>query len=170
MRTIGRRALHRRASGPSPARGFSLLEVMMVLLLIAAASALAAVAVTGGFTGMRLRAEAKEIAAQLRFTRAQAISTGRAQRFLIDPAARTWLAPDDRKGEVGEKFGVAFFGAREVQPMRGVGAIMFFPDGASTGGRVQLTANNAAWNIDVQWLTGEVKVARAASNEHEVAR
>ena len=160
MRTIGRRALHRRASGASSRAGFTLLEVLLVMLLIAAASVLAAAVVTGGFEGMRVRADAKAIAAQLRYTRAQAISTGRAQRFLIDPAAHTWLAPGNRKGKVGEKFGVAFFGAREVQPMRGVGAIMFFPDGASTGGRVQLTAKQAAWNVDVQWLTGEVKVAR----------
>jgi len=132
----------------------------MVLLIIAAASALAAAVITNGFAGMRLRAEAKEIAAQLRYTRAQAISTGRSQRFLIDPAAHTWLAPNDRKGDIGASFGIAFFGAREVQPMRGVGAIQFFPDGASTGGRVQLTAKQAAWNVDVQWLTGEVKVAR----------
>ena len=152
--------MHRRASGASSHAGFSLLEVLLVMLLIAAASVLAAAVVTGGFAGMRLRAEAKEIAAQLRYTRAQAISTGRSQRFLIDPAAHTWLAPNDRKGDIGETFGVAFFGAREVQPMRGVGSILFFPDGASTGGRVQLTAKQAAWNIDVQWLTGEVKVAR----------
>ena len=66
-------------------RGFTLLEVLMVLLLIAAASALAAAAITGGFSGMQLRADAKEIAAQLRYTRAQAISTGEPQRFLIDP-------------------------------------------------------------------------------------
>ena len=38
---------------------------------------------------------------------------------------------------------------------------MFFADGASTGGRVQLNAKKAAWNIDVTWLTGEVKLARA---------
>lgn len=152
--------MHRRASGASSHAGFTLLEVLLVMLLIASASVLAAAVVTGGFEGMRLRSDAKEIAAQLRYTRAQAISTGRAQRFLIDPAAHTWLAPNDRKGDVGETFGIAFFGAREVQPMRGVGAILFFPDGASTGGRVQLTAKQAAWNVDVQWLTGEVKVAR----------
>jgi len=146
--------MHRRASG------FSLLEVMLVMLLIAAMSVLAAAAVTGGFAGMRVRAEAKQIAAQLRYTRAQAISTGQSQRFLIDPAAHTWLAPNDRKGQVGKAFGIYFYGAREVQPMRGVGAIQFFSDGASTGGRVQLTAKGAAWNIDVSWLTGEVKLTR----------
>ena len=44
--------------------------------------------------------------------------------------------------------------------MRGVGAILFFPDGASTGGRVQHSAKKAAWNVDVAWLTGEVQVRR----------
>ena len=34
--------------------------------------------------------------------------------------------------------GIAFVGARETQPAQGEGAIVFFPDGASTGGRVQL--------------------------------
>ncbi|MUV13764.1 type II secretion system protein XpsH [Noviluteimonas gilva] len=139
-------------------RGFTLLEVLMVLVLIAAASALAAAAITGGFSGMRLRADAKEIAAQLRYTRAQAISTGEPQRFLIDPAAHTWLAPNDRAGTIDKKFGITFTGAREVKPANGIGGIVFFADGASTGGRVQLSQKSAAWNIDVAWLTGEVKV------------
>ena len=140
--------------------GFSLLEMLVVMALVAAMSVLAAAAVTGGFTGMRLQSNAKEIAAQLRFTRAQAIATGRPQRFVIDPAAHTWQAPDARNGEIPPKFGVAFFGAREVQPSRGEGAIVFFADGASTGGRVQLSAKEAAWNVDVAWLTGEVKLHR----------
>ena len=151
--------MHRRASG------FSLLEVMLVMLLIAAMSVLAAAAVTGGFAGMRVRAEAKEIAAQLRYTRAQAISTGQSQKFLIDPAAHTWRAPNDRAGTIDKKFGITFTGAREVKPANGIGGIVFFSDGASTGGRVQLSEKNAAWNIDVAWLTGEVKVRRG-----EVAR
>src|SRR5918993_734382 len=113
MQRTGRRAMHRRASG------FTLVEVLLVMMLVAALSVFAAAVVTGGFAGMRLRADAKEIAAQLRYTRAQAISTGRVQRFLIDPAAHTWLAPDDRKGGIGQKIGVTFTGAREVQPMRG---------------------------------------------------
>jgi general secretion pathway protein H len=142
------------------ARGVSLLEMLLVVALLAAISVLAAGAMTGGFAGMQLRSEAKQVVAQLRYTRAQAIATGKPQRFTIDPQAHTWTAPNKRHGEIPEKLGIAFIGAREVQPRRGEGAIMFFADGASTGGRVQLSAKKAAWNIDVAWLTGEVKLRR----------
>jgi general secretion pathway protein H len=142
-------------------RGVSLLEMLLVVALLAAVSLLAAGAMSGGFAGMQLRSNAKQIAAQLRYTRTQAISTGQPQRFTIDPGAHTWTAPGNRHGDIPEKLGIRFIGAREVQPRQGEGAIMFFADGASTGGRVQLNAKKAAWNIDVAWLTGEVKLRRA---------
>ena len=66
------------------ARGFSLLEMLLVLAIIAFAGLLAAAAMTGGLDGMRLRSASGEIAAQLRFTRAQAIATG--QRQVAAPA------------------------------------------------------------------------------------
>ena len=134
--------------------------MLLVVALFAVISVLAATALTGGFAGMRLRAEAREVAAQLRYTRAQAIATGRAQRFTIDPAAHAWTAPGGRSGELTRQLAVAFYGAREVQPRPGEGAILFFPDGASTGGRVQLSAKRAALNVDVAWLTGEVTFER----------
>lgn len=140
--------------------GMSLLEMLLVVALLAAVSVLAAGAMTGSFAGMQLRSEAKQLVAQLRYTRTQAIATGRPQRFTIDPQAHTWTAPNNRSGKIPEKLGIAFIGAREVQPRRGEGAIMFFADGASTGGRVQLSAKQAAWNIDVAWLTGEVRLRR----------
>lgn len=145
------------------ARGISLLEMLLVLALLAGISALAAAAMSGGFAGMQLRSEAKQLAAQLRYTRTQAIATGRPQRFTLDPQARTWTAPNNRHGVIPEKLSITFTGAREVQPRRGEGAIVFFADGASTGGRVQLSVKQAAWNIDVAWLTGEVKLRRGAA-------
>ena len=142
------------------AGGFSLLEMLLVVALIAAVGVLTATSLAGGMDGVRLRSAAKQVAAQLRFTRAQAIATGRPQRFTIDPSAHTWTAPKQRSGEIAEQLGIVFTGARETQPARGVGAIVFFSDGASTGGRIQLTAKQAAWNVDVKWLTGEVSVRR----------
>ena len=41
------------------------------------------------------------------------------------------------------------------------GAVLFFGDGASTGGRIQLSHGRAAWNVDVAWLTGDVALHRA---------
>jgi len=42
-----------------------------------------------------------------------------------------------------------------------VGAIRFFPDGSSTGGRVILKRDDgdAGWQVGVNWLTGRILVA-----------
>lgn len=154
----------RKSGQQRQARGFSLLEMMLVIAIIALASVLAAAVMTGGIDGLRLRSASKQIAAQLRYTRAQAIATGEAQRFTIDPRAHTWQAPKQRRGQIPEQLGIVFIGAREVQPTRGEGAVVFFPDGASSGGRVQLRAQRAAWNVDVAWLTGQVKLTRAEAD------
>lgn len=147
------------------ARGFTLLEVLLVVAILALASAIAAGAITGGFRGMELRSTAKEMAANLRYTRARAISTGQPQRFVVDPEAHAWTAPNGRDGEIPPRLSVEFTGAREAQPAEGQGAIVFFPDGAATGGRIRLALDDAAWDIDVAWLTGEVTVGRVGAAE-----
>lgn len=140
--------------------GFTLLETLLVLTLIAAAGILAAMVFTGGMDGMRLRFESKEIAAQLRYTRARAIATGQPQRFRIDPRAHAWEAAGDRRGDINDGLSVRFTGAREAQARAGEGGVLFFPDGGSTGGRITLSAGTAAWSIDVAWLTGETRLFR----------
>ncbi|HEY4582971.1 MAG TPA: GspH/FimT family pseudopilin [Lysobacter sp.] len=156
-------AAARRRPAPSArrARGVSLIEIVVVVTLVAVTGLLAAAAMGGGFAGVQLRSSAKEIAAQLRFTRTRAIATGRTQRFVIDPQRHAWTAADERKGEIPASLRIAFIGARGARPTRAEGAILFFADGASTGGRVQLSRDAAAWNVDVAWLTGEVRLARA---------
>ncbi|KAF1708874.1 type II secretion system protein GspH [Pseudoxanthomonas kalamensis DSM 18571] len=142
------------------ARGFTLLEILLVLGLIAVAGTLAALAFSGGLQGMQLRSEARQVAAQLRHTRAQAIASGQPQRFVIDPMRHQWQAPGERSGRISASLAVGFYGAREAQPHAGAGGVLFFPDGASTGGRVRLQAGRSAIDIDIGWLTGEVKMAR----------
>ena len=143
------------------ARGFTLLEVLLVVGIVALAATLAAGIVSGGFRGMELRSTAKELAANLRYTRARAIGTGQPQQFTIDPDAHAWTAPNGRDGEIPSRLAIEFTGAREVEPVQGQGAIRFFPDGAATGGRIRLSLDEAAWDVDVAWLTGEVSLSRA---------
>ena len=141
-------------------RGFSLMELLLVMALIGVASLLAVAAMSGGMQGMKLHAGAKDVAAQMRFARAVAISSGEPQDVVIDPQARRWQGAKGRSGDLPDGGEIVFTGAREVQPEGGKGAVRFFPDGAATGGRVRLLANGGGWDVDVGWLTGEVRVSR----------
>lgn len=146
--------------------GFSLLEMILVMALIAAASLLAVAAFGGGMQGRQLRGGVKDLAAQMRFARAVAISSGEEQDVVIDPGTRHWQGAKGRSGELPDVGEIVFTGARASQfepgeASEGKGTVRFFPDGAATGGRVRLLANGGGWDVDVGWLTGEVTVKRA---------
>jgi general secretion pathway protein H len=134
--------------------------MLLVMAIIAGASLLAVAAMTGGSDGIQLRSSAKEIAAQLRYTRAQAIATGRPQSFELDIIGKRWSAAGKRGGELPAEIELVATTARQEQPARDVAAVRFFPDGAATGGRFVLRRGDAAWRVDVGWLTGEVTLSR----------
>ena len=142
-------------------RGFSLLELIVVVVLIAATTALAASVMTTGLPGQQLRNASRELAAQLRYTRAQAIVTGKPQLFTLDARSREWKAPNRRHGQLPREIEVVATGARIEQTQPELMAIRFFPEGAATGGRIVLSRERAAWQLDVEWLTGEVTIKRA---------
>jgi general secretion pathway protein H len=141
-------------------RGVSLIELIVVVVLIAAATALAASVMGVGLPGQQLRNASREMAAQLRYTRAQAIVTGKSQTFSVDARTREWQAPNRRHGQIPSGISLSATGARIEQTRPDIVAIRFFPEGAATGGRIVLSRERAAWQIDVEWLTGEVTVKR----------
>lgn len=141
-------------------RGLSLIELLVVVVLVAALAGVGAMVMSQAMPGRELRDAAREVAAELRFTRAQAIATGRPQSFVIDPQARTWRSVGDRRGELPQALQVVATAARSEQPATGQAAIKFFPEGAATGGRIVLSRDGAAWRVDVAWLTGEVSLQR----------
>ena len=141
-------------------RGFSLVELVVVMVLIAVLAGLGASAIGSGLPGQQLRSAAREVAVELRFTRAQAIATGRTQVFELDVANKRWSSAGKREGALPDALEIIATTARDEQPRRDVAVVRFFPDGASTGGRVVLVYGEAAWRVDVGWLTGEVTLAR----------
>ena len=166
------------------AAGFTLIEALVVMALMATAFALFAGALVGALPGQQLRDATNRLAAEMRATRARAVATGVDQSFVIDTQTRTWRsgASDEfvealtpmtgtkpgasadggvrRQGELDDALALGATVAREEQPGPGLAAIRFFADGSSTGGRVVVRRGDAAWRVDVNWLTGGVRVER----------
>ncbi len=149
--------------------GFTLIEALVVLALMATAFALFAGVLLGTLPGQQTRTAVGLLAAEMRTTRARAIAIGIDQSFVIDTQARAWRSgPSDdldggharRRGTLSDALTIGATVAREEQPGPGLAAIRFFADGSSTGGRVVVRRGDAAWRVDVNWLTGAVRVER----------
>lgn len=140
--------------------GFSLLEIIVVVGLIALVMSFAAYTLSQQLPGQQLRSSAKELAAELRFTKSQAMITGEAQTFQINANTREWIGAKNHSGELPDSLEIIATTAKREQPEDGVAAIKFFPDGAATGGRIVLKHDTAKWQVDVKWLTGEVTVTK----------
>lgn len=142
------------------AAGFTLLEMLLVIVLIAAITTLTVGLFGVGRSGRQLREGVHTVATELRYTRARALTTGTPQRFEMDIDHRTWTAAGDHHGTLPASLKVTFNSVREEQTSARNAAIRFFPDGSATGGRISLRTQGTGWRVDVRWLTGEVTQTR----------
>ncbi|PKM15770.1 MAG: type II secretion system protein GspH [Gammaproteobacteria bacterium HGW-Gammaproteobacteria-2] len=151
------RTLHR------VSRGVSLIEVLLVVGLLALALGLFSGMLGSGLDGLRLRNASKELAAQLRYTRAAAIHTGEPQVLALDVDAAHWRT-GRRQGDLSGKPTLDVLTAAQEQVQEGEARFRFFPDGSSTGGSITLSKGKASWRIDVLWLTGAIRLSPATGS------
>ena len=142
----------------SRANGFTLLEMLAVILLVGIAAAAVSVSVTQGLASARVRAASSELAGALRATRAQAIVRGEEQHFDVDTRANSYDGAKRHDVRLPKGLRVSITSAKDDQPNDHTGRIRFFPDGSSTGGRITLQSGRREWHVNVSWLTGEVRV------------
>ncbi|HTS93553.1 MAG TPA: GspH/FimT family pseudopilin [Stellaceae bacterium] len=138
-------------------RGFTLMEMVVVLAVLALVLALVPPLLGGSRARAELEASARAIVAGLRETRALAMTQGRAQVFALDLAKGLYRGAGEKGTQslppgvqsalvtaAGERIGAAAAGIR------------FFPDGSSTGGRVTLARDGRRIEIAIDWLTGRI--------------
>lgn len=150
-----------RSHGPlkqSNSGGFSLIEVLIVMTLVVTMTALLAPILLPS-PGRVLRASASDVAVTLRETRRHARAESRRKRFLVDTAEQRFgIADSNRWKSLPEGMTVQLTTAQSLVTDEDRGGIDFFPDGTSTGGRLVLGMAQQSVQIDVEWLTGRIRV------------
>lgn len=145
--------------------GFTLFEMLVVIILIGIAAAAVAVSASRGLDAQRVRAAGTDLAAALRYTRTQAIVKGTPQVLTLDVQARRYSVPGKSPHPLPDHMDLRVTSAREDQKEGHLARIRFFPDGSSTGGHVELIRGARQWRINVAWLTGAVSIRTGADTD-----
>ncbi len=131
--------------------GFSLMEMLLVLALIAVMTAVAVPVANRQSGGTELRATAHQFASLMRTARGAAIRDNAERALVVDPAGRRfWVEGLTKAYPVAGHIEV-----RLTAPPQG---LQFFADGSATGGRVVLAAGGHTAVVELDGLTGHARV------------
>jgi len=149
------------ADAPSCRRasGFTLIEMLVVLTLMGVLVAVVIPMFGSGVSTTELKSDARAVAAGLRQARGQAIAQRGEASLVLDLGARSFsVPPDPRVHKLAQELELKLFTAQSDLVNDNVGAIRFFADGGSNGGRITLASGERKFNVDVDWLTGRVAI------------
>jgi general secretion pathway protein H len=137
--------------------GFTLLETLVVVTIIALVAIVAMPLLNRPAEGLRLRAAAREIVGALRVTRAAAITRNAELRLVIDVERRTFESPAIGRKSFSQDIAARLTIAAPERLGSSGGGFLFFADGSSTGGDLVLALGGREARICVKWLTGEAR-------------
>jgi general secretion pathway protein H len=150
------RGIKRFRQSRSQQGGFTLLELIVVIVLIAIGLTLVSFGVMRGLDSARAREAGRDLTLALRAVRTQAITTGQTTTLNFDLANQRYERPGKKPQTLPSGMRMRVMTAADLSTGRRA-AIAFFPDGSSTGGNVRLEKDGRAWRVDIAWLTGTVK-------------
>jgi prepilin-type N-terminal cleavage/methylation domain-containing protein len=141
-------------------RGFTLLELVVTLSVLALAVGLAVPTIARSTEAIRARADVAGFAALMRHGRERAIVTRRAHAVVVDPAARrVSLVAGGPDGDVRESRTLPERVSIEADPPPAL-VVRFEPQGGGSGGDFRLTSGPVVYRVTVDALTGRVRSAR----------
>ena len=165
-------------------RGFSLIEIIVVLVLLSLSVALIAPTLSRFTKSVELKGAAKKVAAVLRYCRSEAINKGKVYQVAFDAnlmevrvqSIEVEAQEEAEKGEETEKKEAkntpkVFSLPRDIQMKElniestqypsELPAFEFYPNGGSNGGDVLLdTQSQKGFKIKVNFLTGAVVIEK----------
>jgi general secretion pathway protein H len=160
------RALHRhpRAAaggyGAAFGRGFTLVELVVVLALVGALLAIAPMALGRYRDSADYRDTVRMFAALLAEARHSAVSGGRSVAFAVDLGARQYGVEGRAKRDIPEGLTVRATVA-DTELAADVARVRFYPGGNATGGSFEvIRASGGGARLRADWLDGRVTIER----------
>ena len=142
-----------------PRSGFTLLELLVVLAILAFALVLVVGYRPPWSRGFEVETLAAELASQLRAVRSEAIAEDRPAALQFDLAHRRYRAGSAVPRRLPAGVSVRLLTVAGERRGAASGDIRFNPDGSSTGGRIVLAAGKQRVAVGIDWLTGRVSIA-----------
>jgi len=143
----------------STAQGFTLLEMVCVLAIIALLSAVLLPFIPRETSRSRLQAYALEAATLLKTDRDAAISRQVSVATLVDAAGRAILSGSTRTAiHIPDDVRFDAVLPQTCQHQAASSTIRFFANGTSCGGTIALSRFNSGYEVRVNWLTGRVEI------------
>jgi len=137
--------------------GFTLLELLIVMTIIAIAGTVVSVAMRPARGIADLKGAAMNTASRLREARSIAINRHTEQVVLIDTGRRTINYGRARSSDrIDQTIAIRVTSAASEKIAASLSGIRFFPNGGSTGGAVRFERKGQAYEVRVNWLTGRV--------------
>jgi general secretion pathway protein H len=139
--------------------GFTLVEMLVVLAIMAVMFTISMPYVRGSGDARILDASAQTLAARLRDTQSSAVFNN-AERILKFDLKNIAVVDPLYKFPAGTTLQIE---TAENQINQDTASFRFFADGGSTGGKIILIKGNIERELDINWLTGAVLIVPVSS-------
>jgi general secretion pathway protein H len=138
--------------------GLTLFELLVVLSILALALAAVGNLARRPDDTRAIATSAQAVINLLEVARSRASGSGKVTQVVIDPD-RLRLSGSGSVARLEPGITLTARVAREASATGGA-AILFFPDGTSTGGTLELASETVARRVVVDWLTGGIHAAQ----------
>jgi general secretion pathway protein H len=139
--------------------GYTLLEMLVVVAILAGIMSITYVSWRGGRSDERLDVVAETLRLALIETRAAARREAASQSLFVNLDTREWRTPAGQIGRIPDAVDITATTARNEVSLREA-EFRFTPEGSSTGGRIKLVEGGQTIIVAVDWLTGRVALVR----------
>lgn len=137
-------------------QGFTLLELIVVLAIIALGFAATAVNFSSRSDATSLKSAAQDLTSALRYSRSQAMLTHAPTALDFNVSQNSYqISGQANIYFLKHDIAVTIQTAKDSLD-RDIAHLLFFPDGSSIGGRILLEQQGHHQEININWLTGHV--------------